>query len=505
MSMLKPACVLFMEVPDTDFADFLGKADEFIDRYPEILDAIEADLDARGREKKKLRLEEQRWERWQCAEPLSGLEPDWEEIEPEELQLRQGRPRMPAAVVFMFMMVRAYADGAGSRDFQDLTQESMTVELLLRNHDMDMPGVSTINENLNAVSNETRRLIQRRQARYARAEGLDDFAEMTTDSSSVAANTAWPTDSAIILKLLRRVWNTGSRLEEYGTENFRRHWTEWWLEEMQSENFAIVMSDGRRERKKHYRRFLKFAENAAEHLEGQRQALEERIEPRRIHPRPRRRLNRDRFQLRRDLEDVRKMIEVARRRIFDGEQTPADERVLSVADEDAAFITKGDRDPVVGYRPQICRSANGFVGYLEVPEGNAADSERFLPALEGWKETTGVVPDLVSTDDGYTSAAGKREAQRMGVETVSFSGSKGRRLLGHWDWWDEERMRARQERSAVESLIFTLKYCYGFGRASRRGIEAVRAELLENAIAHNFFQMVRLQRRKEADKIPTAA
>jgi len=46
MGMLQPANLLFLQVPESDFADFLRKADEFIDRYPEILDAIEEDLDA---------------------------------------------------------------------------------------------------------------------------------------------------------------------------------------------------------------------------------------------------------------------------------------------------------------------------------------------------------------------------------------------------------------------------------------------------------------------------
>ena len=505
MGMLRPANLLFLEVPESDFADFLSKTDEFIDRYPEILDAIEADLDAHGKEEKKGRLEDKRWEKGQCSGSLPGMEPQWQEIRAEDLTLLQGRPRMPAAVVFMFMMIRAYAGGAASRDARDLVCESMTVHLILQCHDMGVPGISTVNDNLNAVSNQTRRMIHKKQVRYAKAEDLDDFREMTVDSSAVRANTAWPTDSAIILKLLERVWRTGSRLEEYGTSNFERHWTEWWLKAMRSENLAIVMSDGRRERKKHYGRFLDCAEKAARHLEGQRQALEGRVKPRRIRPTLRRRLEQDRNQLRRDLEDARKMIDVARRRIFEDEQTPASERVLSIADRDLAFITKGDRDPIVGYRPQICRSANGFVGYLEVPEGNAADSGRLLPALRGWKLITGVIPTLLSTDDGYTSNDGKEEAEEMGVETVSFSGSKGRKLLGHWEWWDEERMRAREERSAVESLVFTLKYCYGFGRVSRRGIEAVRAELLEDAIAHNFFRMVQIERGRENDKIPQAA
>jgi IS5 family transposase len=340
---------------------------------------------------------------------------------------------------------------------------------------------------------------------YAIAEGLDDFAEMTIDSSAVAANTAWPTDSTIILKLIDRIWRTGSDMEQYGTAGFQRHWTEQWLKKMRRENFKIVMANSARERRGHYRRFYGFARRAIEHLRGETEALQDRAEPRLMRPSRRRNFARQCRMLHRDLESAHRMVEVSRRRVEQGEHLPASEKVLSVADADAAFICKGQREPTIGYRPQVARSAMGLIGYLEVPEGNAADAPMFPGAVAGWIEATGTVPTLVSTDDGYTSAEGRRRVEAMGVETVSFGGSKGHRLLGEWEWWDEERMRARDERPAVESLVFTLKYCYRFGRLSRRGIEAVRAELWEDAIAYNFFRIVQIERRAQPEKIPRAA
>lgn len=506
MSILKPLNLLFMEVPDSDFGRFLDQIDRFISRYPEILNSIEEDLDSHGRKKKKWRLEDKRWkQRAECAE-IEGAE-HWPEIDPEDLQLEQGRERMPADVVFMFMMIRAYVGGAASRDFQDLVRGSITVQMMLRHHDMKMPGVSTINENTNAVTNETRRMIQRKQIQYGRTEGLDDFTEMTVDSTAVASNTAWPTDSLIIFKLISRIWRIGSQLEDYGVENLQRHWTEQWLEKMKSRHVDIVMSDGKGERRKHYRQFLDAARKCADHLEAERQAMEERVDPASIRPSLRQRLRRDRNQLRRDLEDTEKMIDVAHRRVFDGKQTPTSGRVLSICAPEAAFITKGGRDPVIGQRPQVCKSSNGFVGYLEVPPENAPDSKMFIPALRGWMETTFVIPDLVSADDGYTSQQGLREAKELGVGKVSFSGSKGKRLHGEAEWEDPQRMQARKDRSAVESIIYTLKYNYDFGQLSRRGIEAVRAELLEDALAHNFCRMVELQacQRQKPQDIPKAA
>ena len=50
----------------------------------------------------------------------------------------------------------------------------------------------------------------------------------------------------------------------------------------------------------------------------------------------------------------------------------------------------------------------------------------------------------------------------------------------------------------MESLIFVLKFLFGFGRLRRSGLEAVQAELLQKAIAHNFYRMVLLRSRAQA-------
>ena len=133
-----------------------------------------------------------------------------------------------------------------------------------------------------------------------------------------------------------------------------------------------------------------------------------------------------------------------------------------------------------------------------VPQGNPADSTQLVPLVEQIQERTGITPREVSSDDGYTSAEGREALMEAGVQTISFSGSNGKKLLSEELWNDPVYVEARRQRSAVESLIFTLKHVFSFGRLRRRGRQQVYAELLEKVIAYHFSRMLLVRQRQAA-------
>lgn len=98
--------------------------------------------------------------------------------------------------------------------------------------------------------------------------------------------------------------------------------------------------------------------------------------------------------------------------------------------------------------------------------------------------------NIVSVDDGYTSQDNLDSAISLGINTVSFSGSKGKKITED-DWDKDINKYARNKRSAVESFMFTGKFNHEFGQLARRGIEAVGTENLEKVIAYNFMHILR--------------
>lgn len=130
-----------------------------------------------------------------------------------------------------------------------------------------------------------------------------------------------------------------------------------------------------------------------------------------------------------------------------------------------------------------------------LPEGNASDSTQFIPVLNDVVGRTTVIPGVLSVDDGYSSSKGRSIAFGMGIKIVSIGGAKGKRLTPELEWNSDEYIQARADRSAVESIMFTLKYVFEFGLLRRRGIKEVRAELLEKVIVYNFYRMVIFNRK----------
>jgi hypothetical protein len=109
-------------------------------------------------------------------------------------------------------MLRGFNGGCKDQHARLLLQESITLRLWLEHLGLELPPASTLSDNLNAVSNQTRALIQQAQMSYILQQGLDDFQKCFIDSTAVEANTERPTDSTILVKLIARVCTTGNNL-----------------------------------------------------------------------------------------------------------------------------------------------------------------------------------------------------------------------------------------------------------------------------------------------------
>lgn len=492
---------LFLDPVDSDLYAFLDEAHALIQEAHSLVEAVEKDLDAHGLRKKAVRVADAEWLANRTSRLPGMPEPAHDPDKP--LVLMEGRPRTSGYVVLIALLLRGYS-GAGfkSADVTSAMAESITLRVFFTNLGVKMPGRSTLTELVNAVSNETRLLVLDAQLARALRLELDDFKTLLQDSTHVEGNTVWPTDSRLMVDLVSRLIRVGEGLERVYLPPIDCSKIGKLLSKMVRLNREIEFSngkkDGKRIRRRHYEKLLRMSKRIQALLTPKVVELVEAVKGLDLRPSHQGIAERAIMRLRADLEALDKVCAACEARVLREEKVPMSEKVLSLSDKDVGFISKGQREPVIGYKPQIARTGAGFISGLLLPRGNAPDSKNLVSMVDEVIARTKVTPTVVSVDDGYASADNVTVLKGRNIEVISINGAKGRALTSLADWESDAYAQARNKRSAVESLMFTLKHSFDFGEVARRGLSAVYAELLEKALAYNICVTVRLRREAAA-------
>ncbi len=331
-------------------------------------------------------------------------------------------------------------------------------------------------------------------------EGLDDWGSLYLDSTAIQANTERPTDSGLITQLVGRICRRGRKLDRLGLPHFHPSGLEELQEDLRRMHREMGFSTGKPKKqgqvKKLYDQLLRRGRRVCQRFERELAAVAKALSQRELRPSQRLVAEEALELIGADIQAIGQVAAAGERRIFAEEKVPSRAKVISLSDRDAAFIVKGGWNTVVGYRPHLGRSGQGFVSALIVPTGNAADSGQLVEVVLDHWERSGVRPQLVRSDEGYSDRSAREDLPEAGVEVVSISGAKGKRITSAQEWNRPDYRAARVNRSAVESLMFTLKDGYEFGQLLRRESENVRAELTEKVLAYNIGQILRVRARR---------
>ncbi len=501
---LNPLPRLFLMPVDSELQQFLIESHRIVQFQPAILDRIEADLKAHGVQKKLLREADRRFLDGQTPD-LAELKVELRQVDPAKMELEVGRPRLEPYLVYLFLMLRGRFGGCKDQDARLLQEESITLHCWLENLGLTLPAASTLSENLNAVSNATRDFIHKAQLRYILDEGLDDFSSLYLDSTATQANTERPTESGLVTKLMERICRRGSKLDRLELPNFDPSGLEELQQDLRRMHREIGFSSGKLKKqgklKKLYYQLLRRGRRACKRFERELVRAQKALGQKQLLPSQRLLAEEALTLIGADIQAIGQVTAAGERRILAGEKVPSAEKLISISDPDAAFIVKGGWDTVVGYRPQLGRSGQGFVSALIVPRGNAADNGQLVDVVLDHWDRTQVLPDLVSSDDGYSDQSAREDLLAAGVKVVSISGARGKKITGDQEWNRPDYRAARSNRSAVESLMFTLKDGYEFGQLLRRENENVRAELTEKVLAYNIGQITRVRERRARQRL----
>jgi IS5 family transposase len=272
---------------------------------------------------------------------------------------------------------------------------------------------------------------------------------LRADTTVVPADVAYPTDSGLLAKAIRRIAATGRRIQAAGGAVRTRLRDRSRSAGKRAHGIAAKLwlrsAQGRDEAQRTVQRITgelaglaqRAAADAVRLLANARQALRragakaaalaavgERDAT----------AGRRRGRLRRAIDDLNKLLDVTRqiaaqtRQRIAGITPNGATRRVSLHDGDARPIAKGRLGKPVefGYKGQVVDNDDGVVLDHSLHQGNPADAPQLAPAIERVISRSGRRPRTVTADRGYGEKKVDDDLHKLGVRTVVIPGRANR-------------------------------------------------------------------------------
>lgn len=205
-------------------------------------------------------------------------------------------------------------------------------------------------------------------------------------------------------------------------------------------------------------------------------------------------------RLRHFLPLVEKVIAQTKERLWEG-NIHVTGKVLSLFEPHTQVIRKGKahQPNEFGRLVRIDEVENGIVSGYEVLEGNAADTNSWLPALKHHQSSFGDAPRMATADRGFFTAKNEREAEALGVQKVALPArgplSKTRAKRQKERWFK----RALRWRAGSEATISHLKNPFSMRRATYKEERGFERYVGWCVITKNLFSIARWQERRKKE------
>jgi len=184
------------------------------------------------------------------------------------------------------------------------------------------------------------------------------------------------------------------------------------------------------------------------------------------------------------------VVNQAQRRIFNGENVPASEKIVSLFEEHTDIIVKGQQDVAYGHKINLSSDAGSFITYLAIEKGNTSDAERYIPIIPGMMDTFGESPASTASDGCYASLDNVREGKTLGISRQVFHKKRGISYIA-MGVKNKTHDKLRNFRVGIEGNISELKRIFGISKALWKGIDDLKAFVWSSVICYNFVRLAR--------------
>jgi IS5 family transposase len=413
---------------------------------------------------------------------------------------RLGRHSTPVEVTLRMLVVKRLY-GWSYEQTERFVCDSIVLRQFCRLYLEPVPDDTTLIRWANQIGSETVAALNYRAVELARSLKVTCGRKLRVDSTVVETNIHHPTDSAllsdgvrVLSRLLRRARKAlaPEEVDRLGKEIFRTRNRS--VRRTAQRLHRIARRKGEKakeELKQAYRKLIGITQASRAQAGRVVEALRESAGggARRLQE-----------QFEHFLPLVDQGIAQASRRVLDGEQVPAPEKLLSLFEEHTRIITrhKAGKPREFGRKVLLDEVDGGIISRYGVLAESGSERSELPESLQAHQEHFGRAPELLAGDRGLYSSENEKRAREAGVKRVVLP--KSGRL-------SEERQRHEKQRwfkcgfrfrAGIEGRISVLNRAFGLGCCLDHGEAGMGRWVGWGILTHNLRQIARTQVARQA-------
>ena len=331
---------------------------------------------------------------------------------------RLGRRSTPVEVILrMLVLKRLY--GWSYAQSEHFVSDSIVLRQFCRLYLQSAPDDTTLIRWANLIGPKTVAALNDRTVELARSLKVSRGRKLRTDGTVVETNIHHPTDDTLLADGVRVVSRLVRRAKDLIDERVRKeHKGEPFRNRTRSakrlaHKIATMALRRTQEAKASYRAFygrlVEVAKASIKQARQVRSMLEDLPSARKLSE-----------EISHFAGLLERAVSQTHRRVFEGEQVPAGQKLLSIFEEHTSIIRRGKarKQTEFGRKVWLSEVDGGIVSGFRILEGNAGDEAQLRPALEDHLRLFGKVPELVAADRNVHSKENEQIAKEMGVKKV---------------------------------------------------------------------------------------
>lgn len=393
-----------------------------------------------------------------------------------------GRNSTPVEVVLRMLVVRRLY-GYSYAETERVVRDSLSMRQFCRVFLNDVPDEKTLIRWANVIQPKTLEKFNERIMQLAIERKVTKGRKLRTDGTVVESNIRAPSDSRLLADGVRVLARTVVRARDLLQHNVQEPFEDFTQAAKQrarqiGETLRKKSEAAKTAGRGHYQELLEMTRKtieSARHIQKQLQECQEQ-KAKRLHQ-----------ILETFLPRAEQVIDQTTRRILQGEQVPASEKIVSLFEEHTDIIRRGKESRPVEYGHKVWLNEidGGLVSHYRILDGNPTDEQQWEPSLKAHLKTFHQPPQQASGDRGLYSEPNEQLAHDLGVKHVILPQrghrSKTRLKHEHKAWF----VKGRHWHAGVEGRISVLKRAHNLDRCLAHGLTGFQCWVGWGVIAGN--------------------